>query len=200
MRRRDSRRKANCALLPACMLAASIRQAAAARAQILKAGKTTVRGSKTTSATNDPITLATKPRMAKRELSRFGDLTRGSVREVGSAHRALLRIPSVRHRSHLAARGARPDKHVNGPSPGTRQARGLRPSGSTVQRYHPLQGLTAATITPKTRAPGGFQVRRAFRDPRQDLALYEVLPVGSGPAGTEEGAILRNSNDNRGRE
>src|SRR6476646_9145695 len=35
----------------------------------------------------------------------------------------------------------------------------------------PARGLTAATITPKTRAPGGFQVRRAFRDPRQGLAL-----------------------------
>jgi len=37
--------------------------------------------------TNDPITLATKPRMAKRELSLFGDLRGGlcgkSVRRIG---------------------------------------------------------------------------------------------------------------------
>ena len=69
------------------MLAASIRQAAAARAQILKAGKTTGRGSKMTSVTNEPITLATKPRMAKREPSPFGDLRGGmcgrSFRRIG---------------------------------------------------------------------------------------------------------------------
>src|SRR5262245_64487990 len=29
-------------------------------------------------------------------------------------------------------------------------------------------------MIPKTRAPGGFQVRRAFRDPRHGLALDEV--------------------------
>ncbi len=29
---------------------------------------------------------------------------------------------------------------------------------------------------------------------------YEAMSVGSGPAGTEEGAILSNSKDNRGRE
>ncbi len=29
---------------------------------------------------------------------------------------------------------------------------------------------------------------------------FEAMSVGSGPAGTEEGAILNNSKDNRGRE
>src|SRR5262245_1450031 len=76
-----------CALLPACMLAASTKHAAAASAQILKAGKTTGRGSKTTSVTNEPITPATKPRTAKRELSPFGDLRGGlggkSLRRIG---------------------------------------------------------------------------------------------------------------------
>ncbi|MGB8563753.1 MAG: hypothetical protein WCD83_10090, partial [Pseudolabrys sp.] len=63
-----------------------------------------------------------------------------------------------------------------------------------------LQGLTDATIAPKTRAPGGCHVRRAFRDPRQGLALTRCCLSVPGPAGTEEGAILRNSKDNRGRE
>lgn len=74
-------------LLRGCTLAARARQAAAASAQILKAGKTTGRGSKTTSVTNEPITLAKKLRMAKRELSPFGDLRGGlcgkSVRRIG---------------------------------------------------------------------------------------------------------------------
>src|SRR5262249_18565811 len=35
-------------------------------------------------------------------------------------------------------------------------------------------GLTGPPITPKTRAPGGSQVRRAFRDPRLGLALTRL--------------------------
>jgi len=75
------------ALLGLCKLAARARQAAAASAQILKAGNTTGGGNRTTNVTIETVTLATKARIANRELwpSGFlrGDLWRNSVRRIG---------------------------------------------------------------------------------------------------------------------
>jgi hypothetical protein len=74
-------------LLRGCTLAARARQAAAASAQILKAGNTTGRGSKTANVPSKTVTLAKKARIAKRALSPFGVLREGlwksSVRRIG---------------------------------------------------------------------------------------------------------------------
>src|SRR5262245_10105219 len=73
-----------------------------------------------------------------------------------------------------AARGARPDRHLIAHGKSFGKARRLRPSGPTLYRYLWRRRLTGPLITPKTRAPGGFQVRRAFRDPWQGLALTRL--------------------------
>ena len=74
-------------LLRVRTLAARARQAATASAQILKAGNTTARGSKTANVPSKTVTLTKKARITKRESSPFDVLRGRSVEEFGSAHR-----------------------------------------------------------------------------------------------------------------
>src|SRR5258708_40033234 len=61
-------------------------------------------------------------------------------------------------------------------------------------------GLTGGRITPRTRASLRVLPFRAFRDPWQDLALIEVLPVGSGVIRNARRARFLKHSNPRGRD
>src|SRR6185312_17547432 len=106
-------------------------------------------------------------------------MSKGSVIGTGPAQ-------SVRHRSPMTARGARPDGPENGLS---------------AARPQEHKGLTPPAFTPTTRA--SWRPERppeTFRDPWQGLALSRLFLSGRGRPRSEEGAVPQRSTSTRGRE
>src|SRR6185437_7108067 len=111
-------------------------------------------------------------------------------------------VQSVRHRSPMTARVARPDAREHGPCPAHPQpllpAEGLptasRGEGKTA-------GLTPRAFVPTTRA--SWRPERppeTFRDPWQGLALSRLFLSGRGRPRSEEGAVPQRSTLTRGRD